>query len=185
MEQIGAQMLTLARVEEGKAGQPAELPADVLPCVQEVIGQLATTALGNGISVLFHGEDGIHATISSELLKLLCLNLLMNALQHSLQGSEIVVSVSRVGHSVEIQIADQGEGIAPEVLPYIFERFSRSDPSRSRKTGGTGLGLAICKGIVDQCNGTIEILSQLNKGTSVTVRIPTANSGRTNTHQQY
>jgi len=63
--------------------------------------------------------------------------------------------------------------------PYIFERFSRSDPSRSRKTGGTGLGLAICKGITDQVSGSIDILSQLDRGTTVVVRLPLASDART------
>jgi len=184
MEQIVAQMLTLARVEEGKGGQPAEWHADVLQCIHEVVGQLSTTAQGSGISVLIHGENGIHATINPELLKLLCLNLLMNALQHSPQGTGISVQVLRLEDKVEVQISDQGDGIAPEVLPYIFERFSRSDPSRSRKTGGTGLGLAICKGIVDQCRGTIEVVSQLNTGTLVTVRIPLADEDRKKALQQ-
>ena len=174
MEQIVAQMLTLARVEESKSGQSAESRADVLQCVHEVVDQLETTAQGNGISVMVQGEDSIHAAINPELLKLLCLNLLMNSLQHSPQETQISVHTLRHEDGAEIRISDQGEGIAPEVLPYIFERFSRSDPSRSRKTGGTGLGLAICKGIVDQCKGTIEVLSQLDKGTSITVRIPLA-----------
>jgi len=114
---------------------------------------------------------------------LLCLNLLMNALQHSPKGSVISVDVLRFEDKVEIRICDQGEGIASDVLPYIFERFSRSDPSRSRKTGGTGLGLAICKGITDQVSGSIEILSQLGRGTTVVVRLPLASNAGTRVSQ--
>ena len=176
MEQIVAQMLTLARVEEGRAGEPAECMANVLQCVREVTEQLATMAEANGITLQIHCEDSFLVTLNPELLKLLCLNLIMNALQHSPEGSLILVNASHVLSEVEIRISDQGEGIAPEVLPYIFERFSRSDPSRSRKTGGTGLGLAICKGITDQFNGTIEVLSQLDVGTTVVVRIPLASN---------
>lgn len=180
MEQIVAQMLMLARVEEGRGGEPTEGMADVLQCVREVTEQLATMAEANGITVQAHCEDSLLIAIDPELLKLLCLNLIMNALQHSPEGSLISVNASRLPSEVEIRISDQGEGIAPEVLPYIFERFSRSDPSRSRRTGGTGLGLAICKGITDQFNGTIEVLSQLNRGTTVVVRIPLASSTGTN-----
>jgi len=180
MEQIVAQMLMLARVEEGHTGEPSEFLADVLQCVHEVTEQLATMAQGNGISLQVQGEDSLRVAVNPELLKLLCLNLIMNALQHSPEGSAITVNVSRLEDSVEIRISDQGEGIAPEVLPYIFERFSRSDPSRSRKTGGTGLGLAICKGITDQLKGSIEVFSQLNQGTTVVVRLPRTSDAGTN-----
>ncbi len=179
MEQVVAQMLMLARVEEGHAGESSEFQADVSQCVHEVIEQLRTMAEGNVVSVEFHSKDFLLVPLDPELLKLLCRNLIMNALQHSSEGSMISVHASRLGDEVEMRICDQGEGIASEVLPYIFERFSRSDPSRSRKTGGTGLGLAICKGIVDQLNGSIEILTQLNQGTTVVVRLPLASDAGT------
>jgi signal transduction histidine kinase len=67
---------------------------------------------------------------------------------------------------------DEGTGIDPALLPYVFDRFYRSDPSRSRRTGGTGLGLAICKAIVDRAEGTIAITSQPGSGTTVVVRMP-------------
>ena len=75
-------------------------------------------------------------------------------------------------HSTELRIEDDGSGIEPEVLPHIFDRFYRSDPSRSRKTGGTGLGLAICKAIVARAQGTIGITSEPGRGTIVMIRFP-------------
>jgi signal transduction histidine kinase len=69
---------------------------------------------------------------------------------------------------------DQGDGIPPEVLPYVFERFYRGDPSRNRKTGGTGLGLSICKAIVDAAGGQITLNSTLGVGTTVVVQLPLA-----------
>ena len=180
MEQIVVQMLMLARVEEGHVGEPCEYLADILQCVHDVVRQLATMAEAIGITVQVHCEDSLLVAINPELLELLCRNLIMNALQHSPEGSMISVHALRLGDETEIRICDQGEGIAAEVLPYIFERFSRSDPSRSRKTGGTGLGLAICKGITDQLNGSIEVLSQLNHGTTIVVRIPLVRNTGTN-----
>jgi signal transduction histidine kinase len=179
MEQVVAQMLTLARVEEGHAGESTEFRADVSQCVYEVIEQLGTMAEGNGVSVQFQSEDSLLVSLNPELLKLLSLNLLMNALQHSPKGTVISADVLRFEDKAEIRICDQGEGITPDVLPYIFERFSRSDPSRSRKTGGTGLGLAICKGITDQVSGSIELLSQPGRGTTVVVRLPLASNAGT------
>jgi two-component system OmpR family sensor kinase len=69
-------------------------------------------------------------------------------------------------------VEDDGEGIAPQDLPHVFDRFYRGDPSRSRNTGGTGLGLAICKAIAGRGLGTIEIASELGNGTRVMVRFP-------------
>lgn len=178
MEQVVAQMLTLARVEEGHAGESTEFEADIPQCVYEVIEQLGTMTEGNGVSVQFQSEDSLFVSLNPELMKLLCLNLLMNALQHSPRGTVISVDALRSEDKVEIRICDQGDGIASDVLPYIFERFSRSDPSRSRRTGGTGLGLAICKGITYQASGSIEILSQLDRGTTVVVKLPLASGAR-------
>jgi len=73
---------------------------------------------------------------------------------------------------VELRIEDQGDGIEPALLPHVFERFSRGDPSRSRNTGGTGLGLAICKAIVEKAGGTIALESELRRGTTAVVRLP-------------
>jgi len=69
-------------------------------------------------------------------------------------------------------VRDSGSGIAPENLGRIFERFFREDSSRSRATGGAGLGLAICKSIVNAATGTIDVSSELGKGTVVRVTIP-------------
>jgi signal transduction histidine kinase len=66
-------------------------------------------------------------------------------------------------------VTDRGDGIGPEALPHIFERFYREDTSRSRETGGTGLGLAICKSIVDAAGGIIEVESTVGVGTRVMV----------------
>jgi signal transduction histidine kinase len=73
---------------------------------------------------------------------------------------------------VELRIEDSGDGIEPALLPHVFERFSRGDPSRSRNTGGTGLGLAICKAIVDKAGGTIALHSEVGQGTTAVVRLP-------------
>ncbi len=110
--------------------------------------------------------------VAPEQLRLLCSNLILNALQHSPEASEVRAIVRADRHSAELRIEDDGSGIEPEVLPHVFDRFYRSDPSRSRKTGGTGLGLAICKAIVSRAGGTIDITSTPGQGTIVTVRLP-------------
>ena len=85
---------------------------------------------------------------------------------------KIVISGLVQDDSLILIVADTGEGIAPEHLPHLFERFYRVDSARTRESGGTGLGLAICKSIAEAHGGTIEIESCPGKGTTVTVRIP-------------
>jgi signal transduction histidine kinase len=172
MEGIVAQMLTLARVEENDAARPVSLRTEVFECLQEVALELKTMAEIHAIAIQIHGEGSLTVNAEAEQFKLLCTNLLMNAIQHSPADSTVTVNVTQKGRQAEVKICDQGEGIAPEDLPHIFDRFWRSDPSRSRKTGGTGLGLAICKAVVDKFGGTIEIRSQAKAGTTVLVRLP-------------
>jgi len=178
MEEIVARMLTLARVEDA-AAVAAAAAANVAEAMDRVKYHLASFAEMIGISVVASTVEGLAAKIAPDELELLCSNLVMNALQHSEAGD--VVRVTATGHAdtrggewVEIRIEDEGDGIAAETLPHVFDRFYRSDPSRSRHTGGTGLGLAICKAIATRCRGTIEIESTVGVGTTVAVMLPRA-----------
>jgi signal transduction histidine kinase len=80
-------------------------------------------------------------------------NLLDNALRHTPEGGRVAIHVTRQGRDVVVTVADTGPGVPPEHLPYLFERFWRGDPSRSRRTGGSGLGLAIAQRIVEAHGG--------------------------------
>ena len=101
-------------------------------------------------------------------------NLISNALRHTPAGGEINVHARRTGSGVEVTIRDTGEGIPPQDIPHIFERFYRGDASRSRHrgTGGAGLGLAIARGIIQAHGGDIQVQSQVGQGTRFTFRIP-------------
>jgi signal transduction histidine kinase len=176
MEGIVAQMLTLARVEESDAVNPASLQTDVVQCMREVVLEFDTMTQLGQIPILIQGNASLTANVEAEQFKLLCSNLLLNALQHAPPNSAINVEIEQEDSQARIKIRDQGEGIPAESLPHIFERFSRAEPSRSRKTGGTGLGLAICKAVVDKCGGSIEIQSKVARGTTVVVRLPLAHT---------
>jgi signal transduction histidine kinase len=179
MDEIVRKMLTLAQVE-GRADPDDAVSANAGDVLERLKGQLASIVELMGVSVLVSllilerrpAAEALCARIAPDELELLLSNLLMNAIQHSKAGDAVRVNARNDGEWVEILVEDEGEGIATEALPYVFDRFYRSDPSRSRHTGGTGLGLAICKAIVTRCRGTIGIESEAGVGTTVIVRLP-------------
>ena len=119
-------------------------------------------------------DEPVTVALTQEDCSLLLSNLLLNALQHSPPESsvELRVASQREQNIVEFSVRDHGEGIDPADLPHVFDRFYRSDPSRTRSTGGAGLGLAICKAVVERAGGSIALTSQPGQGTTVTVRLP-------------
>jgi two-component system phosphate regulon sensor histidine kinase PhoR len=110
-------------------------------------------------------------------------NLIDNAIKYSGAGTAVEVSAAlsprRVAGAPAVQVAvrDTGEGILPEHLPRLTERFYRVDPARSRELGGTGLGLAIVKHIVNHHRGVLDIASELGQGSVFTVHLPMAPAG--------
>jgi len=101
-------------------------------------------------------------------------NLLTNALTHTPSGGKVIIAARAKQSEVEVSVSDTGEGIPPEDLPYIFERFYRADKSRSRVTGGTGLGLSIARQLVEAHGGRIEVESEVGQGTVFTFTLPVA-----------
>jgi signal transduction histidine kinase len=169
MEEAVGKMLTLAQVETNTEMLSSHFETHLAQTVRQVAEQFESMAELKRLRILVSAEDAVMVDIEAEQLQLLCSNLLLNALQHSPAGSAIRAMVRQNG---ELVLEDDGDGIAPEDLPHVFDRFYRGDPSRSRNTGGTGLGLSICKAIVSRWRGTIEITSELGIGTRVMVRLP-------------
>lgn len=101
-------------------------------------------------------------------------NLLLNGIDYNRPGGEVRVDVRRVDSSARISVTDNGAGIAAQDLPRIFERFYRVDKARSRDTGGTGLGLSIVKNTVERAGGSVNVESQLGKGSVFTLVFPSA-----------
>ena len=106
----------------------------------------------------------------SELTRLFT-NLLENAVRHTPPEGTVTVSAMVDAMSVTVTVTDTGEGIAPEHLPHLGERFYRVDAARSAGTGGTGLGLAICRSITEAHGGRMTIESKVGEGTGVRIRL--------------
>jgi two-component system sensor histidine kinase BaeS len=141
---------------------------------QELAANFSLVAEEKGI--LFHVDmmDGLPVLLADpSRLRQVFSNLLDNAIRHTPPNGEIVVSSAIEGDQIALTIRDSGEGIAPEQLRHLFDRFYRTDASRTRDTGGSGLGLAIVKALVETHEGEISAESAgHNKGSTFTVRLP-------------
>jgi signal transduction histidine kinase len=104
----------------------------------------------------------------------LLVNLLENAVRHTPHSGEVTLSAHREGSHLILQVEDTGEGISPEHLPHVCERFYRVDNVRTGGRGGTGLGLAICESIVQAHGGKLSIQSRPGEGTTVRISLPRA-----------
>jgi len=164
-------LLLLARADADQVDYPRE-PIDIEPVLRkagEGIRGDASPCLTFSIpqpSALVHGN--------ADALVRLFTNLIDNAARHTPADGDIRVTVAAKGRDVTVIVADTGEGIAPEHLPHVADRFYRIDTARSRARGGTGLGLAICDTIVREHHGSMEIDSILGQGTTVTITLPAA-----------
>lgn len=101
-------------------------------------------------------------------------NLVSNALRYTPPGGAVTLHAEAIPGGISVSIRDSGEGILPEDLPHVFERFYRGDRSRNHASGGAGLGLAIAKGIVEAHGGSIRVESERGKGTTFTFILPKA-----------
>lgn len=119
-------------------------------------------------------EEADHVRADPAALERILINLAENGVNYSSEGSEITVSGRlREDGFVEVSVADRGEGIPPEHLPRIFERFYRVDSARSRENGGTGLGLSIVKHLVQEMGGDVWVESEPGQGSTFRFTVPT------------
>ncbi len=174
LEELLNRMLRLARAEQQAAdgGQLTTEVADLASTCEMAVARIKNLAAARGVEVQLAGAGSTEVHADAEDLELVWVNLLENAIQHSPPGSVVRLQLERMADHISVNVQDRGTGIAPEDLPYIFERFRRGDRSRSRETGGFGLGLAIAKAIVEAYGGTIQATSTLHEGTRVWVRLP-------------
>jgi len=140
--------------------------------VEDACSQVALMAQARSMTVHNSVPEDLHATVNASLLSQAVLNLLSNALKYSPEGTTVAISGDLVNGCAEIQVRDEGPGVADEHLPRLFERFYRVDAARSREAGGTGLGLAIVKHIAMVHGGSVSVDCPRNGGTVFTMRIP-------------
>ena len=168
MEHLVADLLLLARLDEGR---PMELhPVDLTALCGQAVQ--TSTAVGPAWPVTFSAPRPIEVTGDATSLRQVVDNLLGNVRSHTPAGTTAHVSVEPDGDGAVIVVADDGPGMTPDQVAHAFERFYRSDPSRSRLHGGAGLGLSIVSAIVAAHGGTVTAASAQDRGTTFTVRLP-------------
>jgi two-component system OmpR family sensor kinase len=146
-------------------------PVDVVALAREVVDDARVVSTDRVIDL----RGAVDAVVDGDgpRLQRMLRNLVGNAVQHTAPGTPVTVIVSHREGRVVIAVRDEGDGIAPEHLPHVLERFYRADPGRSRASGGSsGLGLAIVEAIVSAHGGTIGITSTSGQGTTVRVSLP-------------
>jgi len=172
-ENLLEDLLEISRFDAGVVGlEPVEV--DLAGLLDEVVDALDVLAHNRAVELkLYVDRSWGPPLVAADPRRLdrVFANLVKNAIEHTHMG-EVRIFVQRSEGTVVVRVEDDGEGIPPEDLPHIFERFYRADVHRARTQGGTGLGLAIALENVHLHQGSIDVVSQSERGSIFTVRLP-------------
>lgn len=146
---------------------------DLYKLTEEVFEQFEGKTDGKNISLTIEAPGRrVMAWADHQRIRQVLTNLISNAVKHSFEGGEVKVVLEKSRKNITVSVVDKGEGIPPEHLSRIFERFYRVDKSRSREKGGTGLGLAIVKHILESHKSKAEVESTPGKGSTFSFKLP-------------
>jgi two-component system phosphate regulon sensor histidine kinase PhoR len=172
LNSIASDLLTLSELESGKLpGEPERISIRV--ALEAALATVRSEAHLRGVTIFCAQLEDALVMGDKVRLEQAFINLLDNAIKFNRQGGEVRVEAGRVPEGkARITIADTGIGIPSDDLSRIFERFYRVDKARSREMGGTGLGLSIVKHVIGRMGGSVSVESQLGKGSTFTVILP-------------
>lgn len=168
-------LLSLSRLERGQALDRARLGTEAMrPILAAAAEACAPRAIAAKVRVDVSCEEGLSLPCDPAMVERAVVNLLENAVKYGASGEVVSVSAAREGDFAAIEVRDRGQGIPGEHLPRIFERFYRTDKSRSREMGGTGLGLSIVKHIAEAHGGKVSVESSVGHGSVFRILLPLA-----------
>ena len=173
MARLVDDLLSLSRIELKSHVQPSD-PVDLRQLLLTTVDLLQPIADRDGVRIHPLGvsnEDYVIRGNGDELMQVFH-NLIENAIKYNVENGEVSIALARFADHVEAVVSDTGPGIPEEHLPRLTERFYRVDVTTSREKGGTGLGLAIVKHILNRHRGSLNVQSQLGKGSTFTVSLP-------------
>lgn len=169
---LAEEFVQLARAEQLTETRFYE--CEFLAIVENARDSVSEQAVEKQIQLQLQGTEDLWLRGNAELLERAVINLLTNAVQYSPEGSAITIQVFRAGHQACLAIADEGSGIDPEELPYLFDRYRRQKSSELAGVHGTGLGLSFVKTVVEKHKGEISVSSIPGEGSSFTLKLPIA-----------
>lgn len=172
MQQLVIDLLSISRVEADRFRRPTA-PSDLAAIVRTTIAQLQDSESPRAKDIVDRLGDETQPILGDEAqLGQLAHNVISNAMKYGRPETPVIVELTRDGRRVRFSVRDEGDGIAPDHLPRLTERFYRVDEARSRSVGGTGLGLAIVKHIAERHQGQLDINSDIGKGSCIAVTFP-------------
>jgi signal transduction histidine kinase/CheY-like chemotaxis protein len=173
-------LLDVSRIVAGKVNLEFRI-VELVPLIELAIDVVRPGAEAKGIELTSIVEDSTERVVGDpDRLQQIVLNLLSNAVKFTSQSGRITVRLRRVDRHAEIAVSDTGQGIAPEVLPLIFDRFRQADSATTRRHGGLGLGLAIVRHLVERHGGQVHAASPgEGRGATFTVTLPLADIAET------
>ena len=173
MQRLVEDLISLSRIEAEKYRLPAA-EVDLAVLVEEVHAELADTLDQRGEDLIAEIDGNVPAVAGDRAqLSQVLHNLIGNAMKYGRPGTPVITRLRRDQTGmIRLSVADEGDGVAPEHLPRLTERFYRVDAGRSRALGGTGLGLAIVKHIIERHRGRLDIASVVGKGTVASILLP-------------
>ncbi|MBD3179769.1 MAG: PAS domain-containing protein [Candidatus Latescibacteria bacterium] len=165
-------LLTLSRLQQTQSGEERFELLNIQDVLDETLDFCLASGEENDIEIITEFPEDLQIKAVPVLISQAISNLVDNAIKNSDPGSRVKIIVTEEEDSVYIDVIDRGRGIGEKHLPRIFERFYRVDRARSRREGGTGLGLAIVKHIAQVHGGSVEVESELGKGSRFRIIIP-------------
>ncbi len=166
-------IMRLSKIEE-KVSVDEDYNLNLKETAEYVVSILKSKAESLNISLNLAAKN-VFLQANKNYINELLYNLVDNGIKYNKDGGKVEVNIHNSGNFAIINVKDTGVGIAEEHIGRIFERFYRVDKSRSKETGGTGLGLSIVKHITELYDGIIDIKSEVEKGTEITIKFPTNN----------
>src|SRR5687768_2379618 len=165
-------LLDLVRLESGRMEVKQE-PIEVDAFVRGLVQSVRNVAEDKRIRLESHVADEVGTIMADrDKWEKILLNLVFNAVKFTPSKGLVEVRVERIGDELQVQVRDTGMGISKENLPNVFSRFWQADTSAQRKFQGAGIGLALVKELVEVHGGTVTVDSEVNKGTTFTIRVP-------------